>query len=366
MSAELLDRRSLNRAVLHRQLLVRRSLVGVVDAIEQLAGLNAQHPNDPYLALAARLSGFELADLTAALEDRRVVRSTMMRATQHLVAATDFRWLRPVLQPLLARAQRNAFGRRTTGVDLAALVADARRILTGAVLTRPELGRLLAESRPGADGVALAWSVQYLLPVVHPAPSGTWDTLGPTPFALAEDHLSGPLDPPDPRQMVRRYLAAFGPATAADMRAWSGVSGLPEIVAGMREELRPFRDEDGRELFDLPDAPRPDPDTPMPVRLLAPFDNVLLGYADRTRLMTDEVRRRVCVGDAVAATLLVDGTVSGTWEMDRPANVLTVHPFVRLPRQDVDAVIAEGTRLLEFAAVGTDQHEVRIRDPNEG
>ena len=366
MSAELLDRRSLNRAVLHRQLLVRRSLVGVVDAIEQLVGLNAQHPNDPYLALAARLSEFELADLTAVIEDRRVVRSTMMRATQHLVAATDFRWLRPVLQPLLERAQRNAFGRRTKGVDLAALVADARRILTGAVHTRPELGRLLAESRPGADGTALAWSVQYLLPVVHPAPSGTWDTLGPTPFALAEDHLSGPLDLPDPRRMVHSYLAAFGPATAADMRAWSGVSGLPEIVVDMRGELRTFRDESGRELFDLPDAPRPEPDTPVPVRLLAPFDNVLLGYADRTRLMSDEVRRRVCVGDAVAATLLVDGTVSGTWEMDRAANVLKVQPFVGLQRPDVDAVIAEGTRLLELAAAGTDQHDVRILDPNEG
>ena len=355
--------RALNRAALARQLLLRRSAASVVEAVEQLAGHNAQQPNDPYFALASRLSRFELADLTAAIEDRRLVRAPMMRATQHLVTAADYRWLRPVLQPLLARVQRNVFGRRTEDVDLTAVVADARRMLAGAVRSRPELARLLVADRPGADRAALAWSVQYLLPIVHPAPSGTWDAVGTMPLALAEEHLGGSLDAPDPQQMVRRYLAAFGPAAVADIRAWSGVSGLQEIVAGMRQELQTFRDESGRELLDLLDAPRPDPETPAPVRLLAGFDNLLLGYADRTRVMTDEVRRRVCMGDLVDSSLLVDGMVSATWELDRDAGVLTVRPFARLAGPDVDAVVAEGARLVGLAAVGAAHPDVRVLPP---
>ncbi|MEV0726549.1 winged helix DNA-binding domain-containing protein [Micromonospora purpureochromogenes] len=358
-STEVLGRRALNRATLHRQLLLARSTTAVREAVERIGGLNAQHANDPYLALHSRLAGFRLADLTAAIEDRRLVRSCLLRATQHLVSATDFRWLRPVLNPLLARVQRNAFGRRTAGVDLDDLVADARAILAGRTLTRAELGRLLAQHRPDADRTALAWSVQYLLPLLHPAPSGTWDTLGATPVVLAEEHL-GPLGPADPRRLVSRYLAAFGPATTADMRAWSGVSGLREIVADMAGELRTFRDETGRTVYDLPDAPRPDPDTPAPVRLLAGFDNLLLAHADRTRIMTDEIRRRVCVGDLIKPTVLVDGMVSGTWHLDRRAGLITVEPFTRLGPGDTEAVTAEGHRVLRLAAPDAAPHSVQV------
>jgi hypothetical protein len=359
-SVKLLDRRALNRATLHRQLLLQRSACGLVEAIETIGGLNAQHPNDPYLALRSRLAAFGLADLTAAIEDGRVVRSCLMRATQHLVSAADFRWLRPVLSPLLARVQRNAFGQRTAGVDLDELVADARATLAGRTLTRAELGQLLTQRRPDADGTALAWSVQYLLPLLHPAPSGTWNTRGGVPLALAEERIGCPLDAPDPRRVVRRSLAAFGPATAADMRAWSGVSGLPEIVAGMRGELRTFRDESGRRLHDLPDAPRPDPDTPAPVRLLAGYDNLLLAHADRTRIMTDETRGRVCVGDLIEHTVLVDGTVSGTWDLDRHAGTVTIQPFTQLPQAATDTATAEGHRVLQLAAPDATPHDVRV------
>lgn len=327
--------------------------------VERIGGLNAQQPNDPYLALHSRLAGFTLAELTAAIEDRRLVRSCLMRATQHLASATDFRWLRPVLDPLLTRVQRNVFGRRTAGVDLTELVADTRAILAGRTLTRPELGRILAQRRPGADASALAWSAQYLLPLLHPAPSGTWDTLGSTPVALAEEQL-GPLEAPDPRRLVSWYLAAFGPATTADIRAWSGVSGLPDIVAEMSGELRAFRDESGRPVYDLPDACRPDPDTPAPVRLLAGFDNLLLAHADRTRIMTNETRRRVCVDDLIKPTVLIDGTVSGTWHLDRRAGLVTVQPFTRLRADHTDAVTAEGHRVLRLAAPDQAPHDVRI------
>jgi hypothetical protein len=350
--AEVLSPRALNRAVLARQLLLRRADLPVAAAVERVLGLNAQAPNLPYLALWSRLERFSIKDLTAAIEDRSLVRSTMMRATQHVMSVTDFRLVRPVLAPLLRRVQRNAFGRRTTGIDLDALVADARELLAdGRVLTRPELGRVLAKTRPGVDPTALGWTVQYLLPLVHPAPSGTWNRRGATPFALAGwTGICSQATAEDVRQMLRRYLAAFGPATVADARAWSGVSGLGEVFEQLRPELKTYADPSGRELFDLPDVPTPAADLPAPVRFLPEFDAPLLAYADRTRLMTDQIRRQVCVGDLVAATVLVDGTVAATWTQSRTDDVaaLTVQPLRPLSSSDRSAVEAEADRLLAF------------------
>lgn len=338
--------RALGRATLARQLLLERADLPVVEATERLFGLNAQDPNLPYLALWCRLSPFALGDLTAAIENGSLVRSTLMRATQHVVSAPDFRLVRPLLAPLLRRAQRNTFGRRTAGVDLDDLVAEAAGLLAdGQVMTRPELGRQLAVRWPETEPTALGWSVQYLLPVVHPAPSGTWNVRGPTPFARAdvpaEEH---------PEELVWRYLAAFGPASVADARAWSGIGGLREVFDRMRSRLRTFTDESGRELFDLPDAPIPSADEPAPVRFLPEFDAPLLAFADRTRIMSDEVRRQVCVGDGVAATVLVDGTVAATWSISRAdgAAVLTVQPLRPLAPIDRDDVEAEAHLLLAF------------------
>ncbi|RZS39231.1 uncharacterized protein YcaQ [Herbihabitans rhizosphaerae] len=346
MGDQVLDRRSLGRATLERQLLIRRERGDVVDTVERIGGLNAQQANDPYLALASRLDGFQLDDLTTAIEDRALIRSIMVRGTQHLVSVADYRRLRPVLTPLFTRMQRNTFGRRTEGVDLDALVAEAREILAAGDQLRPDLGRLLAESRPGSDANALGWSIQYLLPVVHPAPCGIWDTKGSTPLALAES-IVGEFDEPDPRDLVRSYLGAFGPATVSDLRAWSGAARLAEVVKDMDDELAVFRDEKGRAVFDLPDAPRPDRDTPVPVRLLAGFDNVLLAYHDRGRFMSDEVRKIVCVGDLVEQTVLVDG-------------VLTVEPFAPLSHDDTEAVTEEGARLLELITPDATSHDVRL------
>jgi hypothetical protein len=337
---------ALGRATLTRQLLLERTDLPVVVATKRLFGLNAQDPNLPYLALWSRLSPFAIDDLTAAIEDGSLVRSTLMRSTQHVVSAADFRLVRPLLAPLLRRVQRNTFGRRTAGVDLDELVAEASMLLAdGRVLTRPELGRRLAVHWPDAEPTALGWSVQYLLPVVHPAPSGTWNVRGATPFARADVPAQS-----DPEELVWRYLAAFGPASVADARAWSGIGGLREVFDRMRPRLRTFTDERGRELFDLPDAPIPSGDEPAPVRLLPEFDAPLLAFSDRTRIMTDEVRKRVCVGDGVAATVLVDGTVAATWSVARAddAAVLTVRPLRPLARADRDEVEAEARRLLAF------------------
>ena len=345
----MISSRVLNRAVLSRQLLLERADLPVADATGRLLGLNAQSPNPPYLALWARLSPFAVEDLTTAIEDRSLVRSTLMRGTQHLVTVADFRLVRPAVAPLLRRVRRNTFGGRTDGVDLDALVAAARELLAGgAVLTRPELGRRLAERFPVDDPGALGWSVQYLEPLVHPAPSGTWNTYGATPFARAD--WTGVGTTADLPALVRRYLAAFGPASVADARAWSGVGGLREVFDELRPTLLACRDETGRELFDVPEASLPPEDVPAPVRFLPEFDAPLLAYADRTRVMTDEVRRRVCVGAGVAATVLVDGTVAATWTIARTGDTarLTVEPFRALSSVDLAEVEAEGHRLLAF------------------
>ena len=373
--ADVLDDRALNRATLARQLLLRRHGLPVVEAIERVVGLNAQAPNVPYVWAWARLAGFRHDELTRAIEDRRVVRSTLVRATQHVVAAPDFGWLRQVLTPLLARVQRNAFGRQTAGVDLDELAAHAEALLSGAQLTRPELGRALGERWPDVERTALGWSAQYLVPVVHPAPSGTWNVLGPTPFALASEWLAGlgeragagPAPEEAARTLVRRYLAGFGPATTSDIRAWSGVAGLKEVVAGMGDELRTFRDERGRTLVDLPDAPRPGADADAPVRLLGEFDDLLLAYHDRSRMMSAEARARVCVGDAVYPTVLVDGAVAALWSVARDddgAAVLTVSPFARLSPATADAIAAEGADLLAFVHADATATDVRILPPS--
>ncbi|MBT2388401.1 AlkZ family DNA glycosylase [Streptomyces sp. ISL-1] len=358
--AELLTRRSLNRATLERQLLLRRTDLAAPAVIEQVAGLQAQDPDPPYIGLWSRITDFRLDDLTKLLNERMVVRATLFRGTQHLVTAEDYLWLRPLLQPMLDRWQKGAFGRFTTGLDLTELAAAARTVLGASTLTRPELGRALVERWPGRDPVALARSVQGLLPVVHPPPDGTWGRRGTTPFTLADQWLGRPpATDPSPRELVQRYLAAFGPATVKDIQAWSGMTRLREVVEALRPELRVFRGEAGEELFDLPEAPRPDPDTTAAVRFLAALDNVVLGHADRTRMMTDSQRRHIIVEAAVT----VDGFVRGLWgiKRDKGSAVLTVKLFSPLSANEEEAVTDEGARLLRFAAEDADHYDIRYR-----
>jgi Winged helix DNA-binding domain len=360
-----LSRRALNRATLERQLLLGRRDLPVTEAVGRLAGLNAQNPEPPYLGLWARLAGFDHDALTGRLEDRSVVRSSLLRGTQHLVTAADYLAWRPILQPMLERRQRAGFGRATRGVDLAELAETARRHLADRPLTRPALGRLLAERWPDHDPGALASSVQFLLPLVHPPPSGTWEYTGPTPFALAESWLAGPLPTdPSPEPMILRHLAAFGPAAADDIQVWSGLTRLREPVERLAPRLRRFRDEPGRELYDLPDAPRPDPETPAPPRFLPAFDNLLLAHADRTRVMTEQHRRRVSYGSVVEPTVLHDGEVAAIWRLthERGGATLEIEPLGGLSDDDRTAAAEEGMRLLAFAAPA-DDHRVRFVPP---
>lgn len=350
----LLDRRTLNRALLARQLLLRRHPMPVLDAVRQLVGLQAQAPSPPYFGLWSRLAGFDPAELSGLLERRLVVRATLLRSTIHLVAAADclpmHRLLRPMLdRMMLANPEHNP---SLIGIDRDKLAAAGRELLAGQPLTSKALGERLAQRWPDRAGRSLAYGVQCLVPVVQVPPRGLWGRSGPPAWASAESWLApgtpGGLSLAD---LVRRYLAAFGPAAVADMQQWCGLTGLGEVFE--RLPLRGFRDEHGRQLYDVEGAPLPDPDTPAPVRFVAPFDNLLLSHAERTRVISDEHRRQVfTINGIIKGTVLVDGFVAATWRIDRQGSgtTLTVAPLRPLPAGDLATVKAEGVALLDFAA----------------
>lgn len=348
-----IDDRTLNRTTLARQLLLARSPMTVADAVGHLVGVQAQFVNAPYLGLWTRLSSFALDDLTALLADRTVVRSSVLRGTQHLVRGDDYGWLRPLIAPTLARGRQASFGGQTAGLDLDALVAHATELLSGRTLTRPQLGAALARRWPAYDPIVLGWCAQSLVAVVHPPPSGTWRKGGSTPFALASDWLGERPVVHGPEELVRRYLTAFGPATVADMQQWSGVRGLAEVVERMSLVSL------GNGLLDLPDMTY-ESDVDVPVRLLPDFDNLVLAYADRSRVLPGEYRKRVCAGAMVAPTVLVDGTVRGMWKLvlGKKEATLTVTLFETLSRADHAEVAAEAARLLDFAAADIERRDV--------
>ncbi|MBB5789358.1 winged helix DNA-binding domain-containing protein [Jiangella mangrovi] len=359
---ERLDGRRLSRATLARQHLLVRVDRRPLDVARDLVGLQGQEPAPPYVMLWNRIDGFTVDGLTTLQLDRSVVRATLFRGTLHMVATDDYLWLRPMLAPMLERRQRGAWGKALDGVDLDQLAKTAAGLLDGGTLTRPRLSRALAEQWPDHSPMALARSIQGLLPVVHPPPDGLWDRRGPAHIALARTWLGRPLSPGvAPSTLVRRYLAAFGPATVKDVQAWSGLTRLREVVDGMRPQLVTFTGEHGEELFDVPDAPRPDPDTPAPPRLLAPLDNLVLGYADRGRLVGPDAAARV----GWEAAVLVDGKVRGFWTVARDdgAATLTVELLGPVGAAAEEALETEAAGLLAFIAPAAERRDVRLRVP---
>jgi Winged helix DNA-binding domain len=359
--AEVLDQRALNRALLARQGLLERLDRSPVELIEHLVGVQAQLPNAPYVGLQSRLERFEPDDLASLLSSRAVVRVALMRSTVHLVTARDCLSLRPVIAPVLERQLwgGSQWGKRLAGIDVATLVATGRSLLDERPLTSPELAQGLHERFPDRDGESMANALRNLVPLVQLPPRGIWGVGGVAALATAETWLGAPLaTDPAPDQMILRYLGAFGPASVMDVQAWCGLTRLGAVVERLRPQLVCFEDEAGRELFDLPDAPRPDPSTPAPVRFLPEYDNVLLSHADRTRIIAPEQRERVFTRGA----LLVDGFVRGTWKVRvvRRAATLEIEPFRPIPRRAAAAVEREGARLLTFVAPDARSHGSRI------
>ncbi|MGW4892563.1 winged helix DNA-binding domain-containing protein [Kitasatospora sp. NPDC004240] len=350
--------RALGRALLARQHLLARTDLTPTVMIEHLIGLQAQAvPQPPYVGLWSRLEDFRPEGLSALLEGREVVRIALQRGTIHLVTARDCLMLRPLVQPVIERGTRGAFGKRLVGVDLAGLAAEARELVEAEPRTFQHLGAELAAGRPGGDPAALAQAARWLLPLVQVPPRGIWGRSGPAAHTTAEHWLGRPLDPePSIGEVTLRYLAAFGPATAADLQKWCGLTRLAPVLARLAPQLVTFRDEHGRLLYDLPDAPRPDPDTPAPVRLIAPFDNLLLSHADRTRVLPEEYRRRVMTQNGIVlGSLLVDGLVAGNWELTKREDggwAVAIRPYLPLRRAEERAARAEAERLLAFAGGG--------------
>jgi hypothetical protein len=361
MPPRVLTQRELNRATLARQLLLERASIdvdgGVVTAIDRLAGMQAQQAKPPFVGLWTRVEGFEREQLTGALERRAVVRATLMRGTLHLLGAESFRELRPTLQPALDKGVKMMMRGRAKGIDLDVVLEQARELFSRGPATSEVLRDHLLANHPDADERAIAYVVRCTLPLVQvPVTSCEWGFPASPQFALADAWLAKPLDvDPDVRALIRRYLAAFGPASIIDAQVWSGLPSLKSSFAAMKSELESFQDERGRELFDLPEAPRPPGKTRAPVRLLPDFDNLVLGHDDRSRVIADEHRKLVVTKNLqVLATFLVDGVVAGTWKIERKKQLatLTFSPFAApratLTKSVTDQLRAEAERLLRF------------------
>jgi hypothetical protein len=294
--------------------------------------------------LWTRVAGFEPAELQDLIDYRAVVRATLMRHTIHFVAADDYVWLRPTIQPALDANFGAQTRKRLAGVDIEPFLEAARREFATRALTFAEVKELIRSLAPDSDIDAIAYGVRTHLPLIGVPNESRWRFGGRAPFVLAEDWLGQPLAPSDPREMVRRYLAAFGPATPADATAWSGVAGMRAVFEELRGDLRVFRDEAGRELFDLVDAPLPPADVEVPVRFLPEFDNTLLGHRDRTRVIADEHRPRIYLtAGRMAGTVLLDGFAAAAWRVTDGA--IVVEPFRRLAKTERNALEPEAEAL---------------------
>jgi hypothetical protein len=287
-----------------------------------------------------------------------------MRATLHMVAAADYAAFRAALQPVMERAIR-VLGERAQDLEPELVLPAARGLLLEQPRGFNELRQLLHEQFPTANDRGLGYLVRTHLPLVMVPTDARWGFPSVADFAVADEWLGGPL-PEDgtPEQLVLRYLAAFGPASAADAQTWSGLQGLPPVFEALRPQLLVFKGESGRrELFDLPDAPRPGEDVPAPARFLPEFDNLVLAHADRTRLLADEHRGALVTKNLrVRAAFLWDGMVAGTWEVQRRRGAVTLvmMPFRALPARASKALTAEGEALLRFAADDATAFAVQI------
>jgi hypothetical protein len=358
----------LNRATLARQMLLAREDISPVAAVERLCGMQAQEPRPPFIGLWTRLARFAPGDLHRALDEREIVRGTLMRGTLHLMSADDYAAHRMTLQPMLSRIAAGILRERANGLDVEALVPVARALLAAEPRTFNQLRPLLRDAFPRIDERALGYLARTELPLAMIPTDDRWGFPADSRFGLAEDWIGRPLfNDGGPAALFLRYLAAFGPASVADFQQWSGFQSMRSTVETLRPTLAVFADERGRELFDLPDAPRPDPATPAPVRFLPEFDNLLLSHADRTRVLPDEHRRQVlgAKNGRIPGTFLIDGFVAGTWRIERKRGVatLTFSPFAPLAKPVLAEVEREGEALLRFVEDDASTFDIRQCSP---
>lgn len=349
----MLDPHALNRALLARQGLLERSRTPAPEMVERLVAMQAQVPSNPYVALWSRLEEFDPLELSAAIEERRAARFGTLRSTLHLATARDCRTLEPLTRPVLRQVFQTNFGRYLGSAPLDEVLAAGRELLAAEPRTRAELSRALAPRFPDAREDALAYAVTFGTAIVQVTPRGLWRRSSQARWALMEDWIGAPDATGSIDELVLRYLGAFGPATVADARTWSRLTGLREVFERLRPQLVTLADERGRELFDLPDAPRPDPATPAPPRFLPEYDNVWLSHEDRARITGEHPPWAPLPTGQWVGSLLVDGFVRAFWEI--VDGELRVHGF--LPQPDdppgtAEAIAEEGERLVAFVTTG--------------
>jgi hypothetical protein len=341
VAERVLTQRELNRALLARQLLLERSRLPVPRALERMAGIQNQYAPNAYIRLWSCLEGFRRDDLTRALERRSVVQATLMRETIHVVSKRDF-W--PFAVAIRA-AQREWFLRvrkpRPNERDLERKAEELRALMAEGPLRHDELVELVGRSW----GMVGPWLEHVRVP-----PSGTWEKRRAHLFQTAEAWV-GPEDvgEADARDhLVRRYLAAFGPASRQDISNWSHLKLSDVAPVTERLSLRTFRDEAGGELLDLPRMPLPDPETQAPVRFLPTWDAILLVHARRTQVLPERFRPRIFSTKAPHSfpTFLVDGAVAGTWRHERGR--IELEPFERLDRATLRELREEADALAAF------------------
>ncbi|GAA2155143.1 winged helix DNA-binding domain-containing protein [Nocardioides koreensis] len=347
MSSRLTARR-LNRTLLQRQHLLARTDLPVDTMVRHLVGLQAQDNLPPYLSLHARLTSFDPYDVSRGLEDRTLVRLLTMRGTIHLLTAQDALTLRPWVQARLEQQMRgSATYRPACDLDPDAFAAALAAALAAGPVNVRTLGESLADAFPEVPVAALSGLARVAAPLVQLPPRGRWKQTGGVVYDRLDRWVDTPLGEPDPAAVVRRYLGAFGPATAADVTAWSGVTGLAKLVAGMDDLVR-YEDERARTLYDVPDGRLADEDAPAPVRLLGTYDNLWLAHAGRDRVTTPENRRRwMGANGGTAQTVFVDGMLEGLWRLvDGRVEVDPFRRLARAERADLDAEVARVDALL--------------------
>lgn len=368
MTEPVLTRRQLNRTTLARQLLLERADLSPLAAVEHLVGLQAQNPLDPYAALWSRLAGFTPGPLGELLESRALVRIVVMRGTIHLVSAADALVLRPLVQPVLDAelARHREHKDHLRDVDLTGPLALAAELMAERPRTAGELRAALADAFPQLDAAAVTYACRNHLALVQVPPRGVWGKKLQVTLTTVEAWLGRSVDPDASiDDAVLRYLAAFGPASVADVAAWTRLTAQAEVLDRLRPRLRTYRDERGRELFDRADGEIVDPDVPAPVRFLPEYDNVLLCHADRSRFLAEgDDRSFGHVDRAVHGTVLHDGVVTGTWNLAHDAKagtaVATVDVPGRITARATREIEAEGRRFVRFKTDGAAEVDVRV------
>lgn len=362
--------RAVGVATLARQHLLERVAMPAETMIEHLVGMQAQAPFPPYFGLWSRIANFRPEELSGLIDTARVVRIVAMRGTVHLVSARDAAFLRPLVQPIMdGDLLTNQLHRQALdGADLPAIVRAAHSKMADGPCTTTELGAHLSPLFPDIAQPSLVHAVRNLIPVVQAPPRAVWGKSGQVRLVPLEQWAGVALDvAPSLERLLFRYLAAFGPASVADAQTWSGLTKLSEVMERMRPRLVTFTAESGAELFDLPDAPRPDPDTRISVRIVAAFDNVILAHSDRSRILSAEAKAKLSTVNGVfPPVVLVGGQVVGQLKMatTKTSSVITVTPYRRLPKAAMASIAAEARRMSRFAVtdVDVDQHEVTFSE----